>query len=168
MSRARARRCAPRQRRCEALLDGSTTACLVVTSDLAELARVNSWVNEFGERWHVPPQTVQRLDLCSSEVVTNIVMHGRPGSGEIALRLDRQPELLALEIQDDGPPFDPRSTPDPEPATSIETAQVGGWGIAIVKRFSDDVHYVRSDGRNRLTLLFRLSTAEARPPRAAD
>ena len=50
---------------------------------------------------------------------------------EIALRLDRHGSDLALEIQDDGPAFDPRLVEELQPATSLEEARVGGWGIPL-------------------------------------
>ena len=39
--------------------------------------------------------------------------------------------------------------------TGLEEARVGGWGIPLVRRFSDGWRYHRSEGRNCLTLLFR-------------
>ena len=71
------------------------------------------------------------------------------------MRLDRRGNELALEIQDDGPAFDPRLVEELQPATSLEEARVGGWGTPLVRRFSDGLRYHRSEGRNCLTLFFR-------------
>ena len=126
-------------------------------NDLSELARVSAWVHAWAERLGVPAQTATRLDLCSTEIVTNIVTHGYTDQAahEIALRLDRRGNDLALEIQDDGPAFDPRLVEELQPAASLEEARVGGWGIPLVRRFSDGLRYHRSEGRNCLTLIFR-------------
>jgi serine/threonine-protein kinase RsbW len=143
----------------------------VVSNDLSELARVAAWLNDCVGRFQVPVRTAERLDLCSTEVLTNIVQHGFSGSGahRILLRLERRDEHMALEIQDDGAPFDPRAAADPEPPASLADAAVGGWGIRIVRHFSDEWHYCRSEGRNQLTLLFRLSeAADGRASRTAD
>ena len=50
------------------------------------------------------PAATERLDLCSTEIVTNIVTHGYTDHAphEIALRWIGGRDL-ALEIQDDGP-----------------------------------------------------------------
>lgn len=130
-----------------------------MSNDLSELTRVGAWVHECVERYHLPTRIAERLDLCSTEVVTNIVMHGftEPGAHQIVLRLDRRDEHLALEIQDDGAPFDPRLAADPQPAAGLADAAIGGWGIQIVRHFSDGWHYCRSEGRNHLTLLFRVT-----------
>lgn len=73
----------------------------------------------------------------------------------IVLHLDRQGADVALDVEDEGGQFDPRQVPQPAPATSLQDARVGGWGIPILRRFSDDLRYRHEDGRNRLTLLFR-------------
>ena len=134
---------------------------LVVTNDLSELARVAVWVNAWAQTQRVPSQLAERLDLCSTEVVTNIMMHGcaHGGSHRISLRLDRQDERLALEIQDDGLAFDPRQVDRPQPATSLDEAAIGGLGVQLARRFSDEWHYSRADGCNCSTLIFHLSTA---------
>jgi len=56
---------------------------------------------------------------------------------------------------DEGGEFDPRQVPDPPRPTSVQDARIGGWGIPIVRHFSDGVRYRHEDGRNCLTLLFR-------------
>jgi serine/threonine-protein kinase RsbW len=142
------------------VLNGVALSCLIVRNDLSELPRVSSWVQVWAGQAGLPAPTAMRLDVCSTEIVTNIVTHGDPdhAAHEIALRLDRRGHELALEIQDDGPAFDPRLVEELQPAASLEQARVGGWGIALVRRFSDGLRYHRSEGRNCLTLIFRTSS----------
>jgi len=140
---------------------GDALDSLVVRSELSELGRVAAWVHEWTRQHRVPVQTAERVDLCSTEAVTNIMMHACSGSvsHSILLRLDSQPDGLALEIQDDGSPFDPRRVDPPKPPTSLDDAPSSGWGIPIFRHFSDEMRYRRTDGRNHLTLIF-----QARPP----
>jgi len=139
--------------------NGQEPSELVVTNDLSELTRVSAWVHAWSQQHGMTDRTVERLDLCSTEAVTNIIMHGYADSAahEIALRLDCRHDSLALEIQDDGGAFDPRQVNDPQPAATLEDAQVGGWGVQMIRRFSDGWHYGRSGDRNHLTIVFRLS-----------
>jgi hypothetical protein len=44
-------------------------------------------------------------------------------------------------IEDDGRPFDPFSVPEPPPFESLETAQVGGLGVQVVRRFAASTQY---------------------------
>ncbi|WP_077002782.1 ATP-binding protein [Variovorax sp. KK3] len=137
-------------------IDGGRQASLTVGRELHDLSRVSAWVHDWAERQHLPDRVVSNLDLCSAEVVTNIMSHGRcDGAQHICLRLGWQGENVSLEVEDEGGEFDPRQVPQPAPVTSIHDARIGGWGIPIMRRFSDDLRYSHHDGRNCLTLLFR-------------
>jgi len=138
--------------------DGEPQASLIVGSELRELSRVSAWVHDWAQRERLPVRVAQQLDLCSTEAVTNIMTHGSGDAaahGSIHLRLGWQGGDVALEVEDEGCPFDPLQAPEPAPASSLAEAHVGGWGIPVVRRFSDGMHYRREDGRNCLTLLFR-------------
>ncbi|HEY2254779.1 MAG TPA: ATP-binding protein [Variovorax sp.] len=136
--------------------DGESPASLTVGSELPELARVSAWVQDWAARQRLPARVASNLDLCSTEVVTNIMSYAcSDGAQRICLRLGWQGEDVALEVEDEGRAFDPRGVPEPTPATSLQDARVGGWGIPILRRFSDGLRYRHEDGRNRLTLLFR-------------
>jgi len=141
-----------------ASLGGKPQASLTVGSELGELARVSAWVHDWAEGQRLPPRVALNLDLCSTEVVTNIMTHASSqGAQNILLRLGWQGQDVALEVEDECSEFDPRQVPEPAPATSIQDARIGGWGIPILRRFSDGLRYSHHDGRNCLTLLFRAS-----------
>ena len=135
-------------------------ASLLLRSDLDELARLASWVDAWTRQNDVPEQAAQQLDLCAAEAVANVMMHGQGGS-EIEVRIGRRDGDVVLEIEDDGVAFDPTTAPPPPPVT-LDADRVGGWGISIVRKLSDEVRYRRVSGRNRLTLVFH-----ARPSAAA-
>jgi len=108
---------------------------------------------------------MHRLDLCSTEVVTNIISHAYEDGGvehQIALSLHRDGDVLRLVIEDDGRPFNPLEAVPLASATTVDDTRVGGWGILMVRRASDDLRYQRADGRNRLTVIQRCPTAD--PP----
>src|SRR5690348_2639177 len=106
---------------------GESEASLIVDSELRELARVNAWVHDWAERQRLPKRVAHKLDLCSTEVVTNIMNHARrEGPQHIVLRLGWQGEAVALDVEDEGERFDPREVPAPTPPASLQEARVGG------------------------------------------
>lgn len=139
-------------------------AQLIVRNQLPELQRLSNWLYEWARQHKLANSIAQKLELCSSEVLTNVIGHAYEDTGEhlIALRLRRQNNLLNLEVEDDGKPFNPLEVPARAPVTSLEDARIGGWGIPIVRRFSDAADYRRADGKNCLTLSFRCD--DAAPP----
>jgi serine/threonine-protein kinase RsbW len=149
----------PQLKPSEHALNDDTAALLVVRNQLSELPRVTAWVHAWVRQYGLPARTAERLDVCATEVVTNIVMHGytRGTAAEISLQLACQDERVTLAIEDDGIPFDPRQVPEPPAPVSLEDAAIGGRGIQLVRRFSDQWHYSRLARRNRSTLIIRLS-----------
>jgi serine/threonine-protein kinase RsbW len=142
-------------------MSASGGAALIVDSELRELARVSAWVRNWAEGQGLSARLVSRIDLCSCEALTNIMTHApAPRDQRIALHLDRQGADVALDVEDEGGPFDPRQVPAPMPATTLQDARIGGWGIPILRRFSDELRYRHEGGRNCLTLLFHA----AEPP----
>ena len=139
------------------------SASLQIRSDLAELTRVAVWIDDWARRHSVPDQTAQTLDLCAAEAVSNVMTHGLAGAeqGEIDLRLGREGDDVVLEIEDGGIAFDPITQAPPPTPVTLESDKVGGWGIRIVKKLSDEVRYDRVNGRNRLTLVFHPRPAAA-------
>lgn len=125
---------------------------------------MSNWINEWARQHQLAYSVAQKLELCSSEVVTNVIGHAYDDKREheIALRLRRQNDLLNLEVEDDGKPFNPLQVPAHAPMTSLEDARIGGWGIPIVRRLSDALDYRHADGKNCLTLSFRCD-ADAPP-----
>jgi anti-sigma regulatory factor (Ser/Thr protein kinase) len=128
---------------------------LRVRNDLNELTRLAHWLNTCAEQHSIPEQTAQHVDLCIAEAVTNIMTHGfaDEGTHEIALSLEQQGKDVVLQIEDDGVAFDPTAA-EPPPLATLDSTRIGGWGMRIVRRFSDEVRYRRIDGRNCLTLVF--------------
>jgi anti-sigma regulatory factor (Ser/Thr protein kinase) len=95
-----------------------------------------------------------RAHLAYEELVGNVLRYGGAPAGGIRLGLDIvvEHERLLLVIQDDGPPFDPTTVPDPPVARSVTAARVGGQGIAMVRRAAQRFAYRREGGRNRVEL----------------
>jgi anti-sigma regulatory factor (Ser/Thr protein kinase) len=146
---------------------------LLVNNDLAELPRIGEWIDAWARSQRVPAALTDRAQLCCAEAVTNIVMHahGDGASHTVELALRREGEAVALDIKDDGTPFDPLQWPLPQPPKDLETAAVGGWGIPLMRRFSDEMRYLRVDARNVLTLVFRRRPADridSRGPEATE
>ncbi len=136
----------------------------MVKNELSELRRVSDWVSDWARGCGLANSVAQKLDLCSTEVVTNVISHAYDDDAEhmIALRLRQQNNLLTLEVEDDGKPFDPLQVRAQTPIVSLADTRIGGRGVPIVRRFSDAAAYRHVDGRNCLMLTFRCD-ADASP-----
>ncbi len=86
---------------------------------------------------------LNRLEVIFEEVISNIVRHGfEPGSLQsIHVAARAASDSIELIIEDDGVQFDPLQLVPPKPFTTLEAAQPGGLGVALVRRLSAGVRY---------------------------
>jgi anti-sigma regulatory factor (Ser/Thr protein kinase) len=83
------------------------------------------------------------IRLLVSELVTNCVKHARTGPEEsIVLAVDIGDTRVRVTVSDDGPGFEPPSTPPTE-----EAAESGsGWGLFLVDQLADEWGVERAGG----------------------
>lgn len=126
-----------------------------LAADLAEVARMNVWLHDLAREAAMPDRLRDDIKLCLNEAVANIIMHGIAGDGPLEIRLDLAVSATGARavLADTARAFDPLAHPEPAKITSIETAQVGGFGISLIRATAGELSYARADGRNVLTLV---------------
>ena len=124
-------------------------------NDDAALRPLSEWFREFARDNGIAGARALDFELCLNELFTNIIHYAYEDRGEheILIALEREGGDLRATIEDDGRAFNPLERQPPPTPSSLEAAEVGGWGIPIVREFADDLSYERRDGRNRLTIL---------------
>lgn len=96
-------------------------------------------------------RTLHHANLVVEELAMNVLTHGAPAR-ELTIQV-RTGEKIEITVADTGAPFDPlQYTPAPREPNEREVAVVGGLGLALVKRLASQMHYVREDGRNQVTV----------------
>ena len=100
---------------------------------------------------------ISRICLAAEEALVNVINHAypetAPGGVEVHVSFSHVYPLI-LEIRDQGAPFDPLSLPEPELGADVSKRKVGGMGVFLIRRMTDEVRYHRDVGTNILTLAF--------------
>ena len=135
----------------------SARLSLTVKTQLEELARITTAVEEFGEQEEWPPALVFHVNLALEELGMNIMNHGYDeGIHEFDITLISDDDAVTIEIVDDGRPFDPLHDPkEPDVGAAIEDRPIGGLGVFFVREMMDEMRYRREEGKNHLTLVSR-------------
>jgi serine/threonine-protein kinase RsbW len=124
---------------------------LVLRGEIAEIQRLADAIKAFGTLHGVPERIIGDFALASDELVTNTISYG--GSGlQIEVELRIADGRLAMEIIDNGQPFDPFSAPPPDLAAPLGERPIGGLGVHIVRSLMDDVGYSCRQGLNHTTI----------------
>jgi anti-sigma regulatory factor (Ser/Thr protein kinase) len=140
-----------------------STSQLLIQASTGQLPRLEHWVAQLSAQFLLSPPLVHRIDLCLTELVSNVIQYGYPGgkAGTVRIGFWRQPEQIVIRIEDDGSPFDPSSYVPAELPGSLDQATPGGRGIRLVRHFADELHHRRSAATNQLTLVFRTRRTDA-------
>jgi serine/threonine-protein kinase RsbW len=103
------------------------------------------------------------LQVALDEILSNIVRHARPGlaAGDIEITVERRGDLVEMTVTDDGPAFDPLRLPEPDVRAPLEDQRPGGLGVHLVRELMDRVEYMRTEERNRLTMIWRPPATES-------
>lgn len=135
-------------------------AQITIRAETRETRNAAAWLQAVAQGEGIPFEQLSRLDHCLDEALANVINHGVRGIADASILLqlvvERGPEVCCAElvIVDEGVAFDSTACPDPGAArpASLAEANVGGLGLAMMRRFSDELRYRRADGRNHLTI----------------
>jgi anti-sigma regulatory factor (Ser/Thr protein kinase) len=135
---------------------------IVIPAKLEQLRALAQWVARLAAEFCLPSALAHRIDLCLTELVTNLISYGYPDGRVGAVRIGfwRQSEQIMVRIEDDGILFDPTSYEPPALPSSLADAPSGGRGIRLVRHFSDELQHREAAAGNELTLVFRGAGAE--------
>ena len=123
--------------------------------DLQQLARIREFVAERAASLGVNSGIVDSLCLAVDEVVTNIILHGYRGEGDVSIDVEADGRNLMILLGDNAPPFDLTERLGGEAPVLGERTKPGGLGIFLVGQSMDEIRYDRVDDKNRLTLIKR-------------
>ncbi len=115
-----------------------------------------AWIDHVAARLGARSDTTLALHLCLEEAVVNVVTYAFEAGTlhEVHVALWQDDEAMHAEVTDDGFAFDPLSVALPEAPKDLQSAQVGGLGIKLMRSFAGHVAYQRTGGTNRLRLSF--------------
>ena len=98
------------------------------------------------------------IETAVGEALANAVEHGNRFCGHIGVWCDFGDDALTVEIRDQGPGFRFGSVPEGERGDALGAAR--GFGISIMHRLMDEVHFV-CGGKHVVRLTKRLEPGAA-------
>jgi anti-sigma regulatory factor (Ser/Thr protein kinase) len=123
-----------------------------VPSSSSSLNKLSDWLSSVLRVYHCPEAISNQVMLANEEIFINIATYAYPMDGEVTVRIGKKGNLLALQYEDEGVPFNPLEMPAPEINVPLEERKIGGLGIFIVRQIMDNVKYKRENNKNKLTL----------------
>lgn len=130
---------------------------LAFAAELGNLEEVQAAVERFAEREDLSTKASYALSLCLEELLTNVVMHGSEDSAAdgttISLVMLREGDEVRVSIEDNGTPYDPTETPEPDLDALLEDRPIGGLGVHLVRELAQQFDYSHVDDKNRVLIV---------------
>lgn len=128
--------------------------CFELKSKLSELNTLCRHLEDCGNDMELPQKCLFEINLGLDELFTNIISYGFEDDSDhrIKFSLAKDRETLVVQVEDDGKPFNPLEAAGPKVSQDLDSINIGGLGIHLVKKMMDAVDYQRVKGKNRLIL----------------
>ena len=146
--------------------DDITMLCLEIKSGAPEMRKLTvtptsdkvTEITEFLEgiltEANASAKIISQLDIVTDEIFSNIAQYSGATTATVGCLLSEN--SLTLQFSDNGKPYDPTETPEPDTTLSADERKIGGLGIFMVKKIMDTVSYEYKDGLNILTAVKKL------------
>lgn len=132
------------------------TATLHLTRAVEGITTLNERLVDLFAQAGTAETVAADMKLCLNEAVANIMSYGETGSDEalrIDLRLEASETAARALVEDNCALFDPLASPVAQPMTGLEDAQIGGFGIDLIRSTAREVRWEPLGPiGNRLTL----------------
>lgn len=130
--------------------------CEITVAAVPEnLDTVLDFINRHLELAGCSLKIITQLNLAVEEIFVNIARYAyTPQTGDACIQYHMilQPRQIQITFTDSGYPYNPLKKKDPDITQNAETREIGGLGIFMAKKLSDDITYNFINGRNILTL----------------
>lgn len=132
--------------------DGSGAERCVLRAEYSALAALATWCANLARTYRLTPHDAHALDLCLTELVTNVIDYAYPAAdpAQIVVDANGAEGALVVTLWDAGPAFNPLERAPPLAATDLSDVRIGGLGIDLVRKFARQLSYARVGGWNRL------------------
>lgn len=123
-----------------------------------EVMRAVEALEAFGEEKDIPAKILFGLTLALEECGSNVVNHALHRDPEQSFRVTftHTASEIIIELWDSGIAFDPTLAP-PGAGIADDDEPPGGWGIFLVRKYTDEMRYSRENGENVLRLIKKLT-----------
>ena len=132
---------------------------ITVDAMIENMNTVTAFVDDFLDQIPCPMKSRIQINIVIDEIFVNICNYAYKDSvGAVTVRVEsgNTPKAVFLTFTDNGIPYNPLDTEDPDITLSSEERKIGGLGIYLVKKNMDEMKYEYVNQQNRLWMEKRL------------
>ncbi|MCD8090804.1 MAG: ATP-binding protein [Clostridiales bacterium] len=129
-----------------------------ITADFESWEQISEKLTEYLTDCGFSRKSIISFMVAAEEIFANITLYAYGGkTGEAEVWLDILDGTAAkIDFWDSGVKFDPTSAENPVISAPSKTRPIGGMGIYMAKKKTDEMLYEYKNGKNHLTLIKKL------------
>lgn len=130
-------------------------ATIELPAKLESLHAFIEFASSFASGHGFTSNDLNNIDLCLEEALVNIFSYAygnQTGLAQVECRFEDK--KLTIKVVDSGSPFNMLAVKSPDIYEKLATNRIGGFGLILIKKLTDNVQYERRDDKNILTLTF--------------
>ena len=134
------------------------TSSLTLPCDTSQTERLGEFMEQVCSQAGLDAASSTKLNIAVEEAVVNVMSYAYPADsqGEVRVDADVADGCIVLTVSDSGQPFDPTTVEPADTSLDADDRPIGGLGIHLMRRYTDNLQYERRDGRNVLTMTKKL------------
>ena len=120
---------------------------ITVDATIENMNTVTAFVDDFLDQIACPMKFKIQINIVIDEIFGNICHYAYKDSvGAVTVRVEsgNTPKAVFLTFTDNGIPYNPLETEDPDITLSSEERKIGGLGIYLVKKNMDEIRVCES------------------------
>lgn len=128
---------------------------LKLNATVENLSEVQAFLETMLEAAGCPMPKQMQVQVAAEEIYINIAHYAyAPETGSVTLcaEISGDPAVFSLVFIDSGKPFDPLAKSDPDITAPAAERGIGGLGILLAKKNTDEMQYAYTGGKNILTM----------------
>ena len=112
--------------------------------------KVNNKFNDYYS--YIDKKILSEFNIIFDELLNNYISYEKKDNLIIEISVEIKDDMFDLIIKNNGVEFNPLQREDKYIEAIDENTSVGGFGITIIKKLSNDIKYQRVDNKNVLTI----------------
>ena len=122
-----------------------------ISSDIRYIRKASAEIESFLRSKNIDESFIFDIRLCAEEAIKNSILHGNKGDKRksVFIAYSLKGDKFNMEIEDEGPGFDPLKLPDPTEKENL--LMEGGRGVFLIQKLMDRVEY--NDRKNKVSMI---------------
>ena len=135
---------------------GSSEVHLTLPADDKKLRELVAFLEADMNAHHILPKKQFNVISAAEEIFVNISNYAYENAGKVDITTYVQGDTYYVRFSDAGKEYNPLEHQDPDITLKLKDRPIGGLGIFIAKKLSDEISYAYENNKNVLILGFSL------------